>query len=167
VRSRSTISRWLPGRWTGGHRRDQDQNSRRVPVEQHATELAALLTAGLSTQVVLRAGADGTALFLLDADGQSLRSHRGDRQASKDRRELKALPFPVAIIFSDSNLWYAPDLPVMVHIEAVSRTSVGSGGQHGHTVSDAATHIIRHAVPVGALRSSETSDRRWIVPIRE
>ncbi|MFI6358671.1 hypothetical protein ACIBJF_40090 [Streptomyces sp. NPDC050743] len=145
---RSTISRWIRDRWFGKSRRAQAEISRGGVVDQHATELAALLTVGLKTRVVLRRRSDGTALFLLDADGRLLRNFGGDRQASKDRRELKAdSPIPVAIIFRDPALWYAPDLPVIVHLEPVAGTSVGSAGQWGHTVADATTHIIRHYRP--------------------
>ncbi|MEU1596991.1 hypothetical protein ABZ468_30090 [Streptomyces sp. NPDC005708] len=50
---RSAISRWIPERWIGKNRRAQEDISRGVVVDEYAAELAALLTAGLSTRVVL------------------------------------------------------------------------------------------------------------------
>lgn len=136
------------GRRRARSSRAQAEISRGVVVDQYAAELAALLTAGLKTRAVLRRRSDGTALFLLNTDCRPLRNHGGDRPASKDGRELKAdAPIPVAIIFRDPALWYAPDLPVIGHLEPVPGTTVGSAGQWGHTVADATTHIIRRYRP--------------------
>jgi hypothetical protein len=148
VHRRSTIGRWIPERWIGKDRRAQEDISRGVVVDECAAELAALLTAGLSTRVVLRSRADGTALLLLDGDGQPLRNYGGDRRATKGGREPRAdWPIPVAIIFRDPTLWYARDLPVTIHLEAVPGTPVGHVGELGATVSDAAVHVMRHYGP--------------------
>jgi hypothetical protein len=165
VHRRFTPGRWTFELWTGKHRRARAQIARGVVVDQHAAELAARLTAGLNTRVLLYPRSNGTALSLLDADGQPLRNHGGERRVGKNGQELEAVwPIPVAIIPNDPALWYAPDLPVTVFLEPVPGTSVGMAGNRGDTVEDAATHIIRHYRPA---LDPTAEPWEWDTPWRE
>ncbi len=161
---RITLGRWSFKLWTGKQRRAHAQIAGGIAVNQHVAGLAALLTAGLQARVLLRPSSDGTAIYLLDAEGEPLRKHSG-RRVGKNGAELKATwPIMVAFIAHDPARWYAADLPVTVFLEPVAGTSVGYSGNRGDTVTDAATHIVRHYRPA---LDPTAEPWEWDTPWRE
>lgn len=161
---RLTLGRWMVELWTGPERRARALSPRGVALTPAAADLAARLTAGLATRVLLRSYDAGTAVYLLDADGQPLRNHGGGKQADEGGRELAPIwPILVALIPDDPALGYGSQRPVTVVLDPVPGTSVGYAGSRGDTVADAAVHIIRHYGP--ALDS--TGRWEWDTPWRE
>ncbi|MFI1259261.1 hypothetical protein ACH4U6_36930 [Streptomyces netropsis] len=115
-----------------------------VPLSEHAARLAAQLTRGLATQVLVRRDGGMTAFYLLDALGRPVCNHGPDRERN-DREDKPLRPIRVASVFAD------PDRGVAAHLEPVPHTPVGGGSGGFRTrresVEDAAELLIRHYRP--------------------
>ncbi|MET8184119.1 hypothetical protein [Streptomyces sp. NPDC005336] len=97
---RSTINRWIRERWFGKSRRAQAEISRGVVVDQHAAELAALLTAGIGGLCCVHARMELLcSCWTLTASRCATTAVIGTRAAGGEPRARWLIP--VAIIFRD------------------------------------------------------------------
>ncbi|MEJ8654840.1 hypothetical protein WKI65_44080 [Streptomyces sp. MS1.AVA.3] len=75
---------------TGAHLRAQRELAGAVSVSGHAARLAAQLTEGLGTQVLMRKDGETTAFYLMDRLGQPVCNHGPDRRATTARARSPA-----------------------------------------------------------------------------
>jgi hypothetical protein len=134
VYRRLTLGRWTVNLRTGAHRHAHAETAAGVTIDQRAAELAARLTAGLNTRVLLTRRGYGTALFLLDVDGEPLCT-------AHNPQDGPIWPIPVAVVPDD------PRELIAVHREPVPGTTVGMVGNRGDSLDDAAAHLIDHYGP--------------------
>lgn len=129
--------------------RDHDGAASGVLVSPAAADLACRVGTNLNTRVLLSSHANGTAVYLLNGDGQLLCNYSGHANPQGDDGQEPLSPILVALVAAAAaDCW---ERSVTVFLEPVPGTSVGGEGagyrRPTDDVATAAERIVRHYGP--------------------